>query len=75
MPYKAIVFDFFGVICSEVAPQWLLHHLETEEKARAIKTEIVGAADRGDRRQRREHHRRPSAGARTPHLQLPRALP
>lgn len=41
-----MVFDFFGVICSEVAPFWLAKHLP-ESKAIAVKSEIVAAADRG----------------------------
>lgn len=47
MRYAHIVFDFFGVICSEVAPFWLARYLEPEV-AVAVKADLVGAADRGD---------------------------
>jgi HAD superfamily hydrolase (TIGR01509 family) len=46
MKYKGLVFDFFGVICTEIAPFWLAERFPPEE-ARKIKTEIVGDADRG----------------------------
>jgi len=42
-----VVFDFFGVICSEVAPFWLARHFG-QEKAAALKVDVVGAADRGE---------------------------
>jgi len=47
MRYKAIVFDFFGVICSEVAPFWLTRHF-TDSEAKRIKAHVVHAADLGD---------------------------
>lgn len=46
MHHRGIVFDFFGVICSEVAPYWLERHFAPTEAA-SIKEELVGAADRG----------------------------
>ncbi len=46
MKYKGLIFDFFGVICTEIAPFWLAERFSPEE-ARKIKTEIVGDADRG----------------------------
>lgn len=47
MSYKAFVFDFFGVICSEVAPYWLARYLPQTEATR-VKTSIVHAADVGE---------------------------
>jgi len=46
MQANAVIFDFFGVICSEVAPVWLARHLSASDAAK-IKGEVVGAADRG----------------------------
>ena len=43
----AVLFDFFGVICSEVAPFWLERYFPEEDAAR-IKAELVAPADRGD---------------------------
>lgn len=43
---EAVVFDFFGVICSEIAPAWLERHL-TAAAAVDVKSRIVGDADRG----------------------------
>lgn len=42
----AVIFDFFGVICSEIAPAWLDLHL-TPSEAIDVKARIVGDADRG----------------------------
>ncbi len=42
---KALVFDFFGVICSEISPQWLRSHV-SEMRAQALKDSYVAAADR-----------------------------
>lgn len=42
----AIIFDFFGVICSEIAPFWLAKYLLKEE-AKKIKATIIHAADTG----------------------------
>jgi putative hydrolase of the HAD superfamily len=46
MGYSAFVFDFFGVICSEVAPFWLEKYLPRAD-AWEIKSTMVDAADRG----------------------------
>lgn len=46
MSKKILVFDFFGVICSEIAPYWLQEHFSPEEAIR-IKGEIVTLADTG----------------------------
>jgi putative hydrolase of the HAD superfamily len=46
MTYSALVFDFFGVVCSEVAPFWLKKYL-TESQAEEIKRTVIDAADRG----------------------------
>jgi HAD superfamily hydrolase (TIGR01509 family) len=46
MRYQAIIFDFFGVICSEVAPFWLARHFGEAEAVR-VKTDIVHLADVG----------------------------
>jgi putative hydrolase of the HAD superfamily len=45
--YKAIVFDFFGVISSEVAPFWLTKHM-APERALELKSTLVHRADRGE---------------------------
>ena len=44
---KIILFDFFGVICSEIAPFWFRRHF-TDDEADRVKMEIVTPADRGD---------------------------
>jgi putative hydrolase of the HAD superfamily len=46
MTYKAVIFDFFGVICSEVAPFWLAKHLSKSE-AMKVKATTVNDADIG----------------------------
>jgi HAD superfamily hydrolase (TIGR01509 family) len=46
MKHKCLVFDFFGVISSEVAPIWLAKYLSASQAA-AVKATIVQAADRG----------------------------
>src|ERR1044072_4041716 len=43
---QAIVIDFFGVICSEVAPFWLAKYF-SESRAAEIKANIVHTADLG----------------------------
>ena len=48
---RCMVFDFFGVICSEVAPFWLADHF-SDEVATDVKIRLVGAADRGELSQR-----------------------
>ena len=47
MQYKCLVFDFFGVISSEVAPVWLAKHLPAADAA-AAKATIIEAADCGE---------------------------
>lgn len=47
MTIKAIAFDFFGVLCSEVAPIWLSRHFPAIRASR-VKADLVGAADRGE---------------------------
>jgi len=47
MMYNALVFDFFGVICSEVAPFWLDRHFSAEDAVK-VKATVVHAADIGD---------------------------
>lgn len=42
-----LVFDFFGVICSEVAPFWLARYFSPDD-AIAIKRDLVGLADAGE---------------------------
>ena len=44
---KIILFDFFGVISSEIAPFWFRRHFNDAEADR-VKMEIVTPADRGD---------------------------
>ena len=46
MRYEALVFDFFGVICSEVAPFWLAKHFDDTE-AKRVKAQVLHAADIG----------------------------
>src|SRR5208337_5217772 len=46
MPYKTVVFDFFGVISSEIAPFWLSERFAADA-ARRIKSGLIGDADRG----------------------------
>ncbi len=43
----AVVWDFFGVISSEVAPFWFAAHFPPDQ-ALALKAQVVGAADRGE---------------------------
>ena len=45
--YDAIIFDFFGVICSEIAPIWLARYLP-REPAVSVKSEVVHSVDRGE---------------------------
>src|SRR5271166_4732168 len=46
MPYKTVVFDFFGVISSEIAPFWLSERFPADA-ARRIKSGLIADADRG----------------------------
>lgn len=41
-----IIFDFFGVVCSEIAPFWLRRHLD-DATANKVKASIVHQADLG----------------------------
>lgn len=43
---NVILFDFFGVLCSEIAPFWFRRHF-TDTEADAIKAEIVSKGDIG----------------------------
>ena len=43
---RVLVFDFFGVICSEVAPYWLARYFSPAEAVR-IKQDLVAQADEG----------------------------
>jgi putative hydrolase of the HAD superfamily len=47
MEKRLIIFDFFGVICSEIAPFWLEQYFSKEESVQ-IKADIVAKADRGE---------------------------
>lgn len=42
-----LIFDCFGVICSEIAPVWFARHFE-ETEAKRLKTQFFAGADRGD---------------------------
>lgn len=46
MPYKALLIDFFGVVCSEVAPYWLAKHFSVK-RAAEIKMSLIRSADVG----------------------------
>lgn len=45
MHYKALIFDFFGVLCPEVSPVWFREQLGA--RGDALKGEIFRDADRG----------------------------
>ena len=45
---KVILFDFFGVISSEIAPIWFRRYF-SEEEAKRIKEQVVAPADLGKR--------------------------
>ncbi len=47
MSIKAIIFDFFGVISTEVSPFWFAERF-SEEEAKALKDKYMTPADRGD---------------------------
>ena len=44
---KTVIFDFFGVISSEVSPFWFAERFDAEEAIR-LKEEYMTPADRGD---------------------------
>lgn len=46
MQYKALIFDFFGVICSEISPFWFEEHFA--EKGKELRQQYLRPADRGD---------------------------
>jgi HAD superfamily hydrolase (TIGR01509 family) len=46
MQYKALIFDFFGVICSEISPFWFEEHFA--EKGKELRRQYLRPADRGD---------------------------
>ena len=46
MEYKALVFDSFGVLCSEVAPPWFHEHFP--HSGGSLKGELMYPADRGE---------------------------
>ncbi|OGY59386.1 MAG: hypothetical protein A3B23_03800 [Candidatus Colwellbacteria bacterium RIFCSPLOWO2_01_FULL_48_10] len=46
MQYKALVFDFFGVLSSEVAPAWFQDHVAGTDLG-ALKDSYVSPADKG----------------------------
>lgn len=46
MQYKALVFDFFGVVSSEIAPFWFEEYLP--ENAKELKHQYLRPADRGE---------------------------
>jgi len=45
--HKTVIFDFFGVVCSEVASVWFAKYFE-KEKALSIKEKYVRPADSGE---------------------------
>ena len=47
MHRNVLVFDFFGVICSEIAPDWFRRYFPPEVALR-LKKEIVSPADTGE---------------------------
>lgn len=46
MPYKAIIFDYFGVLSSEVGTLWFAQHVPVES-VRALKETYMRPADKG----------------------------
>jgi putative hydrolase of the HAD superfamily len=46
MKHKALIFDFFGVICSEISPLWFEEHFA--EKGKELRHQYLRPADRGD---------------------------
>jgi len=45
--YRAFIFDFFGVVCSEIAPFWLGRYF-SNQRATEIKETLVHSADLGE---------------------------
>jgi HAD superfamily hydrolase (TIGR01509 family) len=56
MKYKAVIFDFFGVISSDVARLWFKEYF-TEEQIKILKDKYVFPADRGSISYNRLIHR------------------
>lgn len=50
MRYKALIFDFFGVLCSEISPFWFEEHFT--EKGEELRHQYLPPADRGEVSQR-----------------------
>jgi HAD superfamily hydrolase (TIGR01509 family) len=46
MPYKALIFDFFGVVCTDIAPFWFEEHFA--KKGKELKDQYLRPADRGE---------------------------
>lgn len=46
MQYKALVFDFFGVVCSEISTFWFEEHFA--QKGKELRYQYLRPADRGD---------------------------
>ena len=44
--HRVIIFDFFGVICSEIAPPWFREHFDVKE-AEFLKEKYVRPVDKG----------------------------
>ena len=44
---RLIIFDFFGVISSEVSPKWFARHVSNDE-ARILKDKYIAPADKGE---------------------------
>jgi putative hydrolase of the HAD superfamily len=45
--YTAVVFDFFGVLCSPVAPRWLANHCDRQREAE-VRERILRRTDKGE---------------------------
>ena len=46
MKYNALIFDFFGVVCSEISPFWFEEHFA--EKGKELRHQYLRPADRGN---------------------------
>jgi HAD superfamily hydrolase (TIGR01509 family) len=49
--HTAVVFDFFGVLCSPVAPRWLASHCN-RQRAEEVRERILRRVDKGEITQR-----------------------
>ncbi len=45
-PYKAVIFDFLGVVCSEISPFWFQEYFA--EKGKELRNQYMPATDRGE---------------------------